>query len=49
MVTTTSVKTLDGSWIYCYTGYILGRAPRTKETLPNFCENLGLGKGDTVV
>ena len=38
MVITTSVETLDGSWIYCYTGCISGRAPRTKETLPDFCE-----------
>ena len=36
MVITTFVETLDGSWIYCYTGCILGRAPLTKETLPNF-------------
>ena len=36
MVITTSVKTLDGSWIYCYTGCILGRAPRTKKTLADF-------------
>ena len=36
MVTTTFVETLDRSWIYCYTGCILGRAPRTKDTLPDF-------------
>ena len=36
MVITTSVETLDGSWIYFYTGSILGKAPRTKETLPDF-------------
>ena len=40
MVITTFVETLDGSGIYCYTGFILGRAPRTKETLPDFCENM---------
>ena len=33
---TTSVETLDGLWLYCYTSCMLGRAPRTKETLPNF-------------
>ena len=49
MVITTSVKTLDGSWIYCYTGCILGRAPRTKETLPDFCEKMDLDKWDTIV
>ena len=37
-VNTTSVKTLDGLWLYCYTGYMLGRAPLTKETLPDFFE-----------
>ena len=36
MVITASVETLDGSWIYCYTGCILGRDPRTKETLTDF-------------
>ena len=36
MVITTSVETMDGPWIYCYIGCILGRAPRTKETLPIF-------------
>ena len=49
MVITTSFETLDGLWIYCYTGYILGRAPRTKETLPDFCENMDLDKWDTIV
>ena len=24
---TTSVETLDGLWLYCYTGCMLGRAP----------------------
>ena len=36
MVITTFVETLDGSWIYCYTSCILGRAPRTKESLVDF-------------
>ena len=36
VVITTSVETLDGLWLYCYTGCMLGRAPRTKETLPDF-------------
>ena len=36
MVITISVETLDGSWIYCYIGCILGKAPRTKETLLDF-------------
>ena len=49
MVITTSVETLDGLWIYCYTCCILGRAPRTKETLPDFCENMDLDKWDTTM
>ena len=40
MVITTSIETLDGSWIYCYTSCILGRAPRTKETWLDFYENM---------
>ena len=44
MVITTSIETLDVSWIYCYTCFVLGRAPRTKETLPDFCENMDLDK-----
>ena len=36
MVITTSFETLDGSWIYCYRSCLLGRALRTKETLPIF-------------
>ena len=36
MVITSSVETLDGLWLYCYIGYILSRASRTKETLPDF-------------
>ena len=47
MVITTSVKTLDESWIYCYTGCILGRAPQTNETLLDFCENMDIDKWDT--
>ena len=46
MVITTSVETLDGSWIYCYTGCIFGRVPQTKETLPDFCENMDSNKWD---
>ena len=46
MVITTSV---DGSWIYCYTSRILGRALRIKETLPYFCENMDPDKWDTTV
>ena len=49
MVITTSVETLDGSWIYCYICCILGRSPRTKETLPDFCENMDIDKWDTTV
>ena len=40
MVITTYVETLDGLWLYSYTGCMLGRAPRTKETLPDFGENM---------
>ena len=36
MVITISVETLDGLWIYYYTGYILGIAPRPNETLLDF-------------
>ena len=49
MVITISVEILDGSWIYCYTGCILVRAPQTKETLPDFCENINLDTWDTIV
>ena len=49
MVMTTSTETLDGSWIYCYTGCILGRAPRKNETLPDFYENMDLNKWDTIM
>ena len=49
MVITTSVETLNGSLIYCYTCCILGRAPRIKETLPDFCENKDPDKWDTTV
>ena len=34
---------------YCDTGCMLGRAPRTKETLPDFCENMNPDKWDTTV
>ena len=34
--------------ILLYKLYI-GRAPRTKETLPDFCENMDLDKWDTTV
>ena len=49
MVITTYVETLDELWLYCYTSCMLGRAPRTKETLPNFffCENMDPDKWDT--
>ena len=36
VVITTFVETLDGLWLYGYTGCMFGRAPRTKETLPDF-------------
>ena len=49
MVITTSVETLDVSWIYCYTCCILGRALRIKETLLDFCENMDPKKWDTIV
>ena len=49
MVITTSVETLNGSWIYSYIGCIFGRALRTKETLSNFCENMDPDKWDTTV
>ena len=40
-VNTTSVETLDGLLLYCYTGCMLGRAPQTKEILPNFFKKYG--------
>ena len=49
MVIITSVETLDGSWIYCYTSSILGRTPQTNETLPDFCEHMDPDKWDTTV
>ena len=49
MVITTSVETLDGSWIYCYIGCILGRAPRTKKPLLDFFENMDPDKWETIV
>ena len=38
VVITTSVETLDVLWLDCFIGCMLGRTPRTKETLPNFCK-----------
>ena len=49
MVITTSVETLDGLGLYCYTICMLGRAPRTKETLPDFRENMNPYKWDTTM
>ena len=49
VIITTSVETVDGSWIYCYTGCILDRAPRTKKTLPDFCENIDLDNWNITV
>ena len=49
VVITTSVETLDGLWLYYYIGCMLGRAPRTKETLLDFCENMDPDKWDTTV
>ena len=40
MVIITYVETLDRLWYTVNTGCMLGRAPRTKETLPDFCENM---------
>ena len=42
-------QTLDGSWTYCYTGCMLGRAPRTQKTMPDFCENMDPDKWDITV
>ena len=49
MVLITFVETLDGLWLYYYTSCMLCRAPRTKKTLPDFCENMELDKWDTIV
>ena len=49
MVITTFVETLNRLWLYYYTGCMLGRAPRTMETLPDFCENMDPDKWDTIV
>ena len=49
MVISISVETLDWSWIYCYTGCILGRAPQTNETLLDFCENMDPDEWDKIV
>ena len=49
-VNTTPVETLDELRLYCYTGCMLGRAPRTKETLPDFFfKNMDPDKWDTTV
>ena len=34
---------------YGYIGCMLGRAPRTKKTLPDFCENMDPDKWDTTM
>ena len=49
VIITTFVETLDELWLYCYTGCMLDRAPRTKEILPDFCENMDPDKWDTTV
>ena len=49
MVITTSVETMNELWLYCYTGCILGRVSQTKETLPDFCENMDPDKWDTTM
>ena len=49
VVITTSVETLDGLWLYCYTGCMFGRTPRTKEILLDFYENMDPYKWDTTV
>ena len=49
MFITTSIATLDGLWLYDYTGCMLGRVPRTKETLPDFFENMDPDKWNTIV
>ena len=36
VIITTSVETLDGLWLYYYTGCMYGKAPLTKDTLPDF-------------
>ena len=48
VVITTSVETLNELWLYCYTSCMLGRASRTKETLPDFCKNMDLDKWDII-
>ena len=40
VVITISVETLYGLCLYYYTGCMLGRAPKTKETLSDFYENM---------
>ena len=48
-VNTTYVETLNGLWLYCYTGCMLSKAPRTKESLPDFCEYMYVDKWETTV
>ena len=38
-----------GHVIVYYAGWVLDRAPRTKETLSDFCEIMDSGKWDTTV
>ena len=40
---------MDELWLYFYTGCMLGRASRTKETLSYFCENMDPDKWDMIV
>ena len=49
VVITAFVETLDELWLYCYIDCMLRRAPRTKETLPDFCKNMDPNKWDTTV
>ena len=49
VIITTYVETLDGLWLYYYISCKLGSAPQTKETLPDFFENMDPDKWDTTV
>ena len=49
VVITTFVETLNGLWLYCYIGCMLGRAPQTNETMLDFCENMDPYKWDTIM
>ena len=42
VVITISVETLDGLWLYCYIGFMLGKPPRTKETLSGYQKSIGI-------